>query len=134
MINDQVIAICAEIGMPFAPPKVLSNSRLAIEAAEFARDAGRLEEFHWAMLTAFFVDSQDLGDVAVLKRLAEEVGLDAAALERALDAGTYADRREAAFKEAEANNISRVPTFIFPDGRRIEGGSELGSLRSFLGG
>jgi predicted DsbA family dithiol-disulfide isomerase len=123
---------CEELGLPFAAPRLLSNSRLAVEAAEFARDGGRHAEFHRAALAAYFAHSQDLGDAEVLGGLAAEVGLDPMALRADLDAGRYADRRESAREEARAAGVTAVPTYIFGDGARVVGAQSLDHFRRLL--
>jgi predicted DsbA family dithiol-disulfide isomerase len=45
---------CVELGLHFEPAALLSNSRRAVEAAEFARENGKHAEFHREVLTAYF--------------------------------------------------------------------------------
>ena len=125
---------CLELGLSFAPPRVLSNSRPALEAAEFARDAGKHAEYHRAVLSAYFASSQDIGDVEVLAEAAEQVGLDSAALRCALSDGLYAGRREAARDEACSLGVTAVPTYIFPGtgGPRVVGAHSLDHFRRLL--
>ena len=123
---------CAELDLPFEPPTLLSNSRLAIEAAEFARDAGKHPEFHRAVLAAYFAHGRDIGDLEVLGALAQEVGLGDAALRQALDAGRYTGRHQAAHEEACRLGITGVPTYIFADGERVVGAQPLDSFRRLV--
>jgi predicted DsbA family dithiol-disulfide isomerase len=123
---------CVELGLPFNPSSRLSNTRLAVEAAEFARDAGKLPGFHRAALAAYFAQSQDIGDLEVLARLAEEIGLDAAALKEALAGGAYAARRRAIEQEAAALGITGVPTFFFAGGPKVVGAQPLDYFRRLL--
>jgi predicted DsbA family dithiol-disulfide isomerase len=125
---------CAELDLPFEAPQLLSNSRLAIEAAEFARDAGKHDVFHRAVLAAYFARSQDIGDLDVLIDLAAEVGLDSAALRQVLAAGRYAGRRKAAQEEARGLGITGVPTYIFAGGSRVVGAQALDTFRRLLEG
>jgi predicted DsbA family dithiol-disulfide isomerase len=125
---------CAELDLPFEPPQLLSNSRLAIEASEFARDAGKHPEFHRAVLAAYFARSQDIGDADVLSELATEIGLEAADLRQELAAGRYAGRHKAAHEEARALGITGVPTFIFAGGVRAVGAQSLDYFRRLLQG
>lgn len=125
---------CAELGLPFMAPTLLSNSRLAVEAAEFARDAGKHPEFHRAILAAYFAHSQDIGDLDVLGELAAEVGLDPAALRHALTTDLYAGKRRAAQEEARGLGITGVPTYIFPGAIRVVGAQPLGHFRRLLAG
>jgi predicted DsbA family dithiol-disulfide isomerase len=73
-----------------------------------------------------------VGDVEVLARAAETVGLDPVALRAALASGGYADRRQAAEQEARRLGITGVPTYIFPDGARIVGAQPLEHFRRVL--
>ena len=123
---------CLELGLPFAAPRLLSNSRLAVEAAEFARDAGRHGEFHRAVLSAYFAGSQDIGDIEILAGLAEQVGLDPLLLRAELAAGTYAGRRGGAREEASCLGVTAVPTYIFPGGARVVGAQSLDHFRRLL--
>jgi predicted DsbA family dithiol-disulfide isomerase len=123
---------CAEFDLPFEAPQLLSNSRLVIEAAEFARDAGKHPEFHRAALEAYFARSQDIGDPDVLCELAAGLGLDPVALRRELAAGRYAGRRRAAHEEACELGITGVPTFIFAGGAKVVGAQSLDDFRRVL--
>jgi predicted DsbA family dithiol-disulfide isomerase len=125
---------CAELDLPFEAPQLLSNSRLVVEAAEFARDAGKHHDFHRAALTAYFARSKDIGDLDVLSELAAGVGLDTAALRQELTAGRYAGRREAAHEEACRLGITGVPTFIFAGGARVVGAQSLEDFRRLISG
>jgi predicted DsbA family dithiol-disulfide isomerase len=125
---------CTELDLPFEAPQLLSNSRLAVEAAEFARDAGKHHLFHRATLGAYFARSQDIGDLDVLSELAAQVDLDTAALRQALAAGRYAGRRQAAHQEARTLGITGVPTFIFAEGSRVVGAQPLDDFRRLLEG
>jgi predicted DsbA family dithiol-disulfide isomerase len=120
---------CAELGLPFDPSDRLSNTRLAVEAAEFARDAGRFAEFHRLALAAYFARGEDVGDVEVLVHIAEGLGLDTAALRKALANGTYAARRETTEREARTAGVSGVPTYFFTDGPRVVGAQPLEQFR-----
>ncbi|HXG41439.1 MAG TPA: DsbA family oxidoreductase [Dehalococcoidia bacterium] len=103
-------------GIPFQVPERLYNTGLAHQAVLFAAAQGRGRELHRAIYQAYWGRGEDIGDAEVLCRLAEGCGLDATALERALEEGTY--RREMERREAWARGqgIAGVPTFIFGDG------------------
>lgn len=123
---------CAELDLPFEAPRLLGNSRLVIEAAEFARDAGKHHEFHRAVLAAYFARSQDIGDLDVVSEIAAGIGLDTAALRQELAAGRYAGSREAARDEACALGITGVPTFIFAEGAKVVGAQPLDDFRRLV--
>ena len=125
---------CVELSLTFVPPVRLSNSRHAVEAAEFARDAGKHQEFHRAVLSAYFADSLDIGDVGVLERIAAGVGLDGAALRQALASGQFVERRRTIENEAHSLGITGVPTFLFESGRKVVGAQPLEYFRRVLEG
>lgn len=125
---------CAELGLSFEAPTLLSSSRLAVEAAEFARDAGMHPEFHRAVLTSYFARSRDIGDADVLCEVATEVKLDPVALRDELAAGRYGGRRQAAYEEACGLGITGVPTFLFANGARVVGAQPLEDFRRLLQG
>lgn len=125
---------CAELDLPFEGPRLLSNSRLVIEASEFARDAGKHPLFHRAALAGYFAGSADIGDLDVLSGLAAEIGLDTADLRQELAVGRYAGRRKAAREEACGLGITGVPTFIFAGGARVVGAQSLDVFRRLLEG
>jgi len=102
-------------GLTFADPARLSNSRLCLEAAEFARDAGRYPEFHHAAFQAYFTDRSDIGDRAVLRDLARRCGLDPAELDAALDQGRYRERIGEAGREAARRGVTAIPSFFIGD-------------------
>jgi predicted DsbA family dithiol-disulfide isomerase len=121
-----------ELGLHFAPPALLSNTRLAIEASEFARDSGKLPEFHRATLAAYFARGEDIGDLDVLAGLAAEVGLDHARLRMALTAGWYRGKRETNRDQARNLRVTAVPTYIFAQGTRVVGAQPLDHFRRLL--
>ena len=91
-------------------PPVQPRSRLALEAAKFARDRGRFAEMNRGLFHAFFEDGRDIGEEAVLLEVGASVGLDGAALASALGDGHY--RAEVLDDEALARQlgVGSVPT------------------------
>ncbi len=104
--------LAAEAGLPFGVRTRWANSRLAHEAAEWAREQGAFDAYHRALFRAYFVDALNLGDVAVLADLAAGCGLDAGALREALAAGRYRAAVQAQVDEAADLGVSAVPTFV----------------------
>lgn len=98
----------------FGTPEVIANSRLALQAAEYAQAAepARFDAFSRALFHAYFVGGENIGDRAVLRRLAGEAGLDVAALDAALDEESYLPALEAAQEEAHEYGIGGTPSFI----------------------
>jgi predicted DsbA family dithiol-disulfide isomerase len=112
----------ARAGIHMKPRTVLPNSRPALEAAEFARKAGRFEPLHRALFRAYFEDGQDIGDEGVLTRLAGECDLDSDGLTAALRERRYEKLVDEKVRWAYEQNLGGVPAFIFyPPGSPRDG-------------
>lgn len=114
-MEERVRQMARQAGLPLDPPQRVSNSRRALEAAEFARERGRHEAFHAAVFRAYFQEGRDIGDWAVLVEIAEEAGLDGEAMPQAVERGAYRAAVEAQIREAHQLGITGVPTFFLGD-------------------
>jgi predicted DsbA family dithiol-disulfide isomerase len=110
--RDSVYPLSERMGVPMKLPPVQPRSRLAHEAAHWAREQGRFDEYHAAVFRAFFERGEDIGEVNVLVGLAQEVSLDGEALRVALNRREYEGRVLEDEREAEAMGITGVPAFI----------------------
>ncbi len=120
-------------GVKFSPNPMLSNSRLALAAAEFARDNGRYNEFHHLVYQAYFTDALDIGRKEVILDLADGLGLDTSELSLKLDQGAYDERLQKAAAEAVALGVKAIPAFFFGDGReKIVGAQPLSVFQETL--
>ncbi len=100
-------------GIETIAPPVVANTRRAHEATEFARDGGRLPQFHRAVFAAYWERGENIGEDDVLCRLATDCGLDGDALRPALADGRYKQRVEYQMAWAREAGLSGVPTFVF---------------------
>lgn len=116
----QVREVAARAGIHMKQRSLLANSRPSLEAAEFAREAGRFEPLHRALFRAYFEEGEDIGDENVLARLAEDCGLEAGALLAALRERRYEKLVDEKVAWAREQNLGGVPTFVFYP----KGGSE----------
>ena len=112
-------------GIIFGDLTLLSNSRLAMEVAEFARDRGKFEPLHESLFRAYFTDTQDIGRHDVIMEMAAQIGLDTTALREALEQHTYAERLDNVTREAHQLGITAAPTFIVNDMYKIVGAHPL---------
>ena len=103
-----------EVGLPFGVRTRWANSRLALEAAAWAREQGVAahDVFHRAVFRAYFVDALNIGDVEVLADLAARCGLEPDDLRRALAEGEYREAVQRQIDEARALGVTAVPTFV----------------------
>lgn len=99
-------------GIEFKGISLLSNSRLALEAAEFARDHGAYDEVHHALFKAYFTDGRNIGDREVLLDVLGGFGLDLEELVAALDEGRYTDRVKQGSAQAKQAGVTAIPSFV----------------------
>ncbi len=112
---ERIKAMAVAAGFEMKPPELLTNSRLALEAAEFAKEAGVGEEFEERVYRAYFYDGKNIGSQAVIADLAAEVGLSRDDTNVALDSGRYTLRLKNNAMIAHQNGVSGVPTFFIGD-------------------
>src|SRR6267154_1490057 len=74
---ERISTMAETVGFSMRPPAVLTNSRAALAATEFARESGRDEALEERIYRAYFNDGENIGAAGVVARLAREVGLDA---------------------------------------------------------
>ncbi|MGE4422525.1 MAG: DsbA family protein [Pseudodesulfovibrio sp.] len=133
---DQVIMTCNQRGEPygirFARAERLFNSRLALEAAEFARDAGRYHDFHGRMFRAGFTEGRNIADIAVVLDVAARTGLDTEELAAALADHRFAARVADGSRQAREAGVTALPTFIVEGQPRITGAVDESVLRRAL--
>jgi predicted DsbA family dithiol-disulfide isomerase len=98
-----------EIHLPPVSPQ--PHTHLAWEGFQFAREHSAGTAYNHRVLEAFFRDGLDIGDPAVLSRLAADVGLDPVAFGEALDARRYREAHQAALREAYGRGLTGVPAF-----------------------
>jgi predicted DsbA family dithiol-disulfide isomerase len=129
---EHVRAMGAPFGIAFADRPFLSNSRRALQAAEFARDQGKFAEFHQALFTAYFSRGLDIGSFPVLAQLATDCDLDPGAMERSVQDGVYRPRLEQAQEEATRLGVTGVPTFFVKGKKKIIGAQPIDVFRRTL--
>lgn len=90
----------------------LANSRLALEAAEFARDNDAYHRAHMELFKAYFTHGRDIGDRGVLADVVRGCGLDQEAMLAALDKGLYQERVRQGAEAARRAGVTAIPTFV----------------------
>jgi predicted DsbA family dithiol-disulfide isomerase len=121
-----------EFGIKFGPRLLLSNSRMSLEASEYARDMGKYELFHERMFYAYFTESKDIGSLEVLTESARVSGLDTDELLTALKERRYAHRLEESRKEAEKISLTGVPTFIINGRAKVVGAQQITVFKDLI--
>ncbi len=125
-------AMGAPFGIIFSDITRISNSRLALQAAEFSREQGRFDVFHDAVLQAYFSAGLDIGDREVISQLGRDAGLDIPALDDALEKGTYLPNLKKMQQEAAQAGVTGVPTYLLGGERTIVGVQPIEVFRNTL--
>jgi predicted DsbA family dithiol-disulfide isomerase len=110
--SDSVAPLAERLGVTMRFPPVKPRTRLAHEAAHWAREQGCFEVYHAEIFRAFFERGEDIGDVDVLIALALRLGLDSDSLRQALVSDEFAASVLADEREAASLRVSGVPAFI----------------------
>ena len=129
---DQLRQQGKEFNIVFADRPLLSNSRLALEASEYARDKGKYERFHENMFLGYFTEARDIGSLEVISAIAARCGLDVDDMMIALQDGRYRPRLAQARKEGE-KIITGVPTFIINEKFKIVGAQPMQVFQETFG-
>ncbi len=110
--EERLSQLADSFGMRFVSTKRLYNTRLAHEATEYARDHGKLIEFHRIVFRNVYGEGLDISQWEVLRAAAEEAGLDAEEMQREVEAGKYTANVEEQVQQAYRMGVSGVPTYV----------------------
>ena len=124
-----------EEGVEFARRQRLLNSHKALCLAEAAKEAGR-ERFyalHRGLYQSYFIHGEDIGDDAVLQRLARASGLQPGLVDRARTYPVYGQRLRRNLALAVEAGVTGTPTFFF-GARRITGAVSFEQLQQAAAG
>ena len=103
----------AAAGLVYDRPDVVPNSRPALRMAELAREFGLHGPFHRRLMEAYWSQATDIGDPGELRRIAADVGLDAAGVERVIaEPSAYLDVVEGSTVQANRIGINAIPAFL----------------------
>lgn len=119
--EERLAAMARMSGMDFVSTQRIYNTRLAHEATEYAREHGKGNEFHKVMFRKVYAEGQDPSDWAVLRAVAEEVGLNADELQQEVQADKYKANVEEQVKWAYQIGVTGVPTYVINDRYAVVG-------------
>jgi predicted DsbA family dithiol-disulfide isomerase len=112
-MDARLQTIAAEVGLTMRSRDRLINTRLALGAAEFAREVGLYGPVHRALFEAHWHQTARIEDLDEVVRTGEAAGLDGAALRQALEEGRYEPVLTRWRTEAEQVGINAIPAHIF---------------------
>lgn len=131
-MQEQLNMMATPYNISFKEMSWAANTNLALQASEYARDHGKFHEYHDQLLYANFTEGKNLGEIAVLLDIAQNVGIDPLGLKVALEENHYQNRLLGAKQEAKKDQVTSTPTFIINDHYKIVGAQTLQNFRKIF--
>lgn len=131
--RDHVYPLAARLGLPLKQPPVQARSRLAHEAAKWAAEYGNFEQYNLGVFRAFFEFGLDIGKIEVLRNIAEQLGMDGAALAAALEEKKFTAAVLADEEMAARLGVRAIPAFADGDRLLAAGVQSVDRLQQLLG-
>ncbi len=119
--EERLSQLADSFGMRFVSTKRIYNTRLAHEVTEYARDHGKLVEFHGIVFRKVYGEGLDISQWEVLRAAAEEAGLDADEMQHEVEVGKYTANVEEQVQQAYRMGVSGVPTYVINDRYAVVG-------------
>ncbi len=129
---NSVYPLAERMGITMKLPPVQPRTRLAHEAAQWARSRGRFENYQEAIFRAFFELGEDIGEIEVLTSIASELALDSESLRYALEHREFEKSVLEDEREAEALGVSGVPAFVANRKAALSGVQPVENLRQLV--
>jgi predicted DsbA family dithiol-disulfide isomerase len=130
--SNSVYPLAERLGVTMKLPPVQPRTRLAHQAAHWARSKGRFDDYHAAVFRAFFERGEDIGDIDVLVSLAVGLEMDSESLRQALTNREFEKTVLEDEQEAEALGVSGVPAFIANRRAALSGVQPVENLRKMV--
>ncbi len=130
--RDSVYPLAERLGVTMKLPPVQPRSRRAHEAAHWARQRGRFDEYNAAVFRAFFERGEDISDVGVLTSLAAELGMESNRLSAALENREFEQSVLEDEREARELGVSGVPAFVANRRAALTGVQPAGNLKKLV--
>jgi predicted DsbA family dithiol-disulfide isomerase len=106
-----------QYGVEVNPGPLDTNSKPALILEKYAEAQGEEqgEAFHDAVMQAYWHESKNIGDLDVLKQIAQSVGLDTEHFASILENPAYKSEVEQDIDQAREYGIDAVPALVFAD-------------------
>jgi predicted DsbA family dithiol-disulfide isomerase len=110
--ENSIYPLAERLEVEIRQPSRLPLTRMAHEAAAWARQQGRFELFHSNLFQAYFVEDKDLGETSVLKKIAWQSGLNPNELEKSLIEHRLAEEVDEDLLIAQTYGVTSVPALV----------------------
>jgi predicted DsbA family dithiol-disulfide isomerase len=132
--SGSVYPLAERLGVSMTLPPVQPRTRLAHEAAHWARSQGKFDDYHEALFRAFFERGENIGNLEVLASLAAKVELDGDSLRPALKTEEFEKSVIEDEREAQALGVNGVPAFIANRRAALSGVQPVENLKMLVAG
>ena len=112
-LTETLHEIAKEDGTEISLPGFVTNSRLCLEAAEYAKTEDRFLQFHNEAYNSYFNLRENIGKLDTVLDIGEKAGLDRSSLEENLRSRTMKEKIDQNKKSADDNVVMGVPTIYF---------------------
>ena len=119
--EERLRQIADSYGMEFVSTKRIYNTHLAHEATEYAREQGQGNEFHKVIFRKVYAEGQDPSQWDVLRSAAEEVSLNADAMQLEVESEKYTANVADQVRWAYQIGVTGVPTYVINNRYAIVG-------------
>ena len=109
--------IADEDGTKIGLPGFVTNSRLCLEASEFAKTKDRFIQFHNEAYDSYFNKKENIGLLETVLDIGKNSGLDVSDLEQALRSRSMKKLIDENKRSADESIVMGVPTIYFNDFR-----------------
>lgn len=119
---DRVVSMAKDVGLHYNYDAIINTNtldahRLSHYAKKFNKDKEIVEE----LFKAHFIEGLDIGDIEVLSKLGDRVGLDSEDIVKVLNSDEFNSEVDEDKYMARQYEISSVPFFIFNNKHAISG-------------
>lgn len=132
MMLDNFNNLGAAYGIKFGDLKRMHNSYNSLEAAEYARSVGKHEEYHEALMYAYFTETKDIGKIDVLGEIGMKVGINGQELIRSVKEKRFEEKIKQDVRHAQNMGINSTPTFIINDEYKMVGAQSIEVFRNLF--
>lgn len=115
VVRQDVKRFCSKLDIPFTPPPMHTDGTLAALGSLAAEQAGLLQEYVTSVMHQEWGEGRDIGDIEVLYRVADEIGLGRSHLDQAISDPANEAMLNTNWQVAQDKGAFGVPTFIVGD-------------------
>jgi predicted DsbA family dithiol-disulfide isomerase len=101
-----------KLGLKLKRSSIVPCSRPALEVAEYAKEQGKFDQFHLAVLKAYWEEAKNIGLRSVIHEITQACGLDISEVDRCLEEKRYAQVIRTHSEEAKNSGFNGIPAYV----------------------